>query len=165
MSSSQHPQIIAAADPANAATVLHMKSGFVVMANSQFLPGYCLLLGFPQAGSLTELSIQRRNDYLCDMHLIGEAIENVCQPRRVNYAILGNKDPFLHAHIIPRYDWEEPDLQPQPIWRYPDEVWSDERYLFSVDKQATLRDDLRQELTQLMQKMEMGSSLDPTRYI
>lgn len=150
---SLHPQIAAAQAPHNPATVLQLKSGFVVMSQSQFLPGYCLLLAFPQAASLNDLPIAQRNEYLCDMHLIGEAIEKVCKPRRINYAILGNKDPFLHAHIIPRYEWEEEELKSQSIWRYPDNIWSDKRYLYTTEKHSKLRDELKQKLLTLTQQV------------
>jgi len=39
------------------------------------------------------------------MSLLGEAIMAVCQPHRINYEILGNSLPVLHAHVWPRYDW------------------------------------------------------------
>lgn len=28
---------------------------------------------------------------------------------RVNYEIFGNLDPFVHAHVFPRYAWESED--------------------------------------------------------
>ena len=39
---------------------------------------------------------------------------------RINYAIMGNSDPYLHAHIVPRYS-DEPEeyLHDQP-WSYPE---------------------------------------------
>lgn len=39
--------------------------------------------------------------------------------------ILGNTDPFLHAHIWPRYRWEPPELRSKPVWLYPGSNWSD----------------------------------------
>ena len=37
---------------------------------------------------------------------------------RVNYEILGNTDPALHAHIVPRYASEPEDRRRMPIWLY-----------------------------------------------
>jgi len=34
----------------------------------------------------------------------------------MNYEILGNVEPALHAHIIPRYSWEPPEQRRQPVW-------------------------------------------------
>jgi len=147
----ENDQILAAKKAQNPATVLQMRSGFVVMSQSQFLPGYCLLLAYPQVNALNDLSRQQRAEFLIDVGLIGEAIEAICQPVRINYAILGNKDPFLHAHIIPRYDWELAEFKPLPTWRYPDETWADPQHFFSVEKHGKLRDAIKQKLLAIQQ--------------
>jgi diadenosine tetraphosphate (Ap4A) HIT family hydrolase len=49
--------------------------------------------------------LAKRLAFLRDMSLRGEAVEAVCSPQRVNYEIFGNADPFLHAHVLPRYAW------------------------------------------------------------
>jgi diadenosine tetraphosphate (Ap4A) HIT family hydrolase len=64
------------------------------------------------------------------MERLGEAVELACREadsrfRRVNLEILGNTDPFLHAHVWPRYDWEPAELVGKPVWLYPPEHWSD----------------------------------------
>ena len=105
-----------------------LESGFAVIGDTQFLPGYCLLLtDDPTADRLLDLPRLRRLAFLADMDLIGEAVQAVCQRRdagfrRINYAILGNFDAYLHAHINARYDWEPPHLMRGPVARYPSEV-------------------------------------------
>jgi hypothetical protein len=37
----------------------------------------------------------------------------------INYALMGNANPILHAHIVPRYLDEPEDLRKQPPWFYP----------------------------------------------
>ena len=53
-----------------------------------------------------------------------------CQPshRRWTLQILGNQDPHVHVHIVPRYD---PD--PAPSMPLPEEAWSASRRLGEVD--------------------------------
>lgn len=58
------------------------------------------------------------------------AVERACRAvdpgfRRTNIDILGNADPFVHAHIWPRYDWEAPDLVWRPVWLYDLGSWKD----------------------------------------
>ncbi|WP_377639891.1 hypothetical protein [Oryzobacter terrae] len=36
----------------------------------------------------------------------------------MNLEILGNSDPYLHAHVFPRYEWEPPEHVGRPVWRY-----------------------------------------------
>jgi len=80
------------------------------MGDVQFLPGYCLLLADPVVPSLNDLSPQARGQYLQDMVRIGDAILKVTDSFRINYEILGNSEPELHAHIFPRY-MSEPEEQ------------------------------------------------------
>lgn len=126
-----------------------MESGFAVLANTQFLPGYCILLASPRVDHLTDLPLDQRTAYLRDMSLIGEALMDVCGPhglRRVNYEILGNTDTYLHAHIIPRYEWEPPELIGRPAFNYPPGRWSDEQYHYQHEEHATMRSQLTEAL-------------------
>ncbi|WP_245920929.1 HIT family protein [Melghirimyces profundicolus] len=129
---------------------------FAVIGDTQFLPGYCVLLAAPRAAALNQLSYKERQDFLMDMSLIGEAIEKVCHPRRVNYSILGNKDPFLHAHIFPRYEWEPEELKPYPVWRYPDEKWIDKRVHYREEKHGDLRKKITEALVERMNQADHG---------
>ena len=149
----RHDRIGAAEAGRNPMVLARMPSGFAVIGDTQFLPGYCLLLAAPRAGALTDLPRPARERFLLDMSLIGEAIEQVCRPDgliRVNYEILGNTDPYLHAHIFPRYRWEPPDLLPMPVWHYPPDRWRDPAYAYSPDRHGDLRDRLSAALARLL---------------
>ena len=122
----------------NPTVIAKMKSGFAVIGDPQFLPGYCVLLAYPKVNSLNDLDIKQREAFLIDMSLIGDCITDACEPIRINYDILGNTDPFLHAHIYPRYEWEE-ERKKHPIWDYPAEYWSIDKYQFSEDKFGELK--------------------------
>lgn len=132
----------------NPTVMRRLSAGFASIGDVQFLPGYCVLLvDTPQVQRLTDLPRQRRLEFLADMDLAGEAVERVCGRRdpgfrRVNLEILGNTDPYLHAHIWPRYDWEPPHIVGRPVWLYPVESWSDPSTALGSD-----HDDLRAELT------------------
>lgn len=136
----------------NPTVLAKMKSGFAVMGDPQFLIGYCILLGYPKVNSLNDLNVSDREDFLIDMSLIGDAITAVCNPLRVNYDILGNTDAFLHAHIFPRYEWEDEERIKYPVWLYPKENWSIEKYQFSDGKHGELKIQLIMKLQELMKK-------------
>ena len=135
----------------NPTVIYRMKSGFAVMADSQFLKGYCILLAYPKEPSLNALSPEARQDFLMDMALLGDAIIGVCRPLRINYEILGNTDAYLHAHLIPRYDWEDDHLVKLPVWLYPDEYRSDPEFQYSEQKHGELKHHLIEKLDELMQ--------------
>ncbi|MET9129759.1 HIT family protein [Streptomyces antibioticus] len=138
----------------NPAVVRRLGSGFAVMGDTQFLPGYCVLLvDEPGVGRLSEMSRGKRLGFLGDMDRLGEAVERACGRvesgfRRVNLEILGNTDPFLHAHVWPRFDWEPEDLVGRPVWLYPPERWSDPEFALGP-RHDVLRAAIGEELDRL----------------
>jgi diadenosine tetraphosphate (Ap4A) HIT family hydrolase len=134
----------------NPMVLAKMKSGFAVIGDTQFLPGYCVLLPSEKVNSLNELNFKQRSEYLLDMSLIGDAIQTVCNPRRVNYSIYGNTDVYLHAHIFPRYDWEPEERIPKPVWLYTEDHWFDPKYQFSVEEHGEMKEKLAQKLNELI---------------
>jgi diadenosine tetraphosphate (Ap4A) HIT family hydrolase len=85
-----------------------VSSGWVLIAERQVLPGYCLLLPDPVVPHLNALPPTLRDQFMSDMALIGDALLVVTGSIRINYAIFGNVEPALHAHIFPR-DSAEPE--------------------------------------------------------
>ena len=95
-----------------------LKSGYVVMGDPQVLPGYCLIYPDPVVPHLNALPASEAHQFLKDMHLVGDIVLQVTNAARINYEILGNLAPALHAHVIPRYKTEPTDLITKPIWYY-----------------------------------------------
>jgi Diadenosine tetraphosphate (Ap4A) hydrolase and other HIT family hydrolases len=126
----------------NPMVITEMNNGFAVIGDTQFLPGYCVLLPKKNVFSLNDLSVAERAGFLTDMSLVGDAIIDVCHPLRVNYDILGNTDTFLHAHIFPRYDWEEEGKLKGPVWLYDAANWTDDSKQFSEEKHGKLKNAL-----------------------
>lgn len=120
----------------NPTVLAKMPRSFAVMGDTQFLPGYCVLLvDDPAISQLTELSKSERLEFLSSMDTLGQAIATVCRRmdpafRRLNYEILGNTDAYLHAHLFPRYDWEPAERVGHPVWLYhADELYGAEHAL------------------------------------
>ena len=84
----------------------------------QYLRGYTILLADPVVASINDLDDLQRAEFLHDMALIGDALLEVTGAYRINYCIMGNSDPYLHAHIIPRF-MAEPDEYRQGGFSYP----------------------------------------------
>ncbi|MFD0370458.1 HIT family protein [Streptomyces sp. NPDC127114] len=128
----------------NPTVIRRLDASFAVIGDVQFLPGYSVLLvDEPDVERLSDLPRSRRRAYLDDLDRFAEAVERACGSqdpafRRVNLEILGNKDPFLHAHIWPRYSWEPPELVNMPVWLYPRDHWTAEPF-----RLGARHDDLR----------------------
>lgn len=136
----------------NPHVIYKLRSGYAVIGDTQFLPGYCVLLASPKIDQLHELDDSNRNYFLQDMGLLGEAIQKVCNPRRINYSILGNTDPFLHAHIFPRYDWEPEENKPFPVWRYPYEKWKDNKYQYIEEEHRQIKEQIKNKLIEIIER-------------
>ncbi|WP_209678778.1 HIT family protein [Arthrobacter stackebrandtii] len=115
----------------NPTVMTRLNGGFAVIGDVQWLPGYSVLIT-DRIGvdRLSDLPRPERSAFLNSLDILAEAVEIACSQLdpaflRVNIEILGNKDPFLHAHVWPRYQWEAPEMRSKPVWLYPGTNWSD----------------------------------------
>ncbi len=113
-----HEWVDAARAGTNPNVAGRLESGWVVAGERQNLPGYCLLLPDPVVSDLNDLATAARQRFLMDMATVGDAVMRAFQPQRLNYEILGNSEPALHAHVFPRYAWEPRLLRTKPVWFY-----------------------------------------------
>lgn len=120
-------------------------SGWAVFGQRQFVAGYLLLLPDPVVPDLNSLTPEKRVQFLLDMSRLGDALMRVASPMRINYAIFGNLEPALHAHVIPRYRSEPEHMQTQQPWVYD---WNAAPE-FDATAAAPLMKSLRSELAQL----------------
>lgn len=62
----------------------------------------------------TELGSEEAGAYWLEIIQVARALETYLQPVKMNYNLLGNSLPHLHAHLIPRYAED-----PRPGWPFP----------------------------------------------
>jgi diadenosine tetraphosphate (Ap4A) HIT family hydrolase len=100
----------------NPFVICRMKSGWLVIGDIQPLEGYCLLLADPVVESLNVLDEAQRTRYSLDTIRAGDAVLALTDAYRINYETLGNSEPALHTHIIPRYRSEPDEKRAKPAW-------------------------------------------------
>jgi diadenosine tetraphosphate (Ap4A) HIT family hydrolase len=105
----------------------------------QFLRGYCILMPDPIVQSLNNLNRQGRATFLDDMAIVGDALQAVTDAYRINYAIMGNADQVLHAHIVPRYLTEPDEMRSGTPWSYPQETMDTILFDFERDKDLIIQ--------------------------
>jgi diadenosine tetraphosphate (Ap4A) HIT family hydrolase len=113
-----HAQVIAAREGREPRVVTRLYSGWVLFGERQFLRGYCVLLPDPVVPMLNTLGAQERLQFMNDMGRVGDALLKVTGALRINYAIFGNQEPALHAHVVPRYPDEPEPLRSAHPWAY-----------------------------------------------
>ena len=125
--------------------IARLPSGWAVMGGKQVLNGYCLLLPDPVVPHLNALERSARDRFLCDLGLLGDAVLAATGALRINYAIFGNVEPALHAHVHPRYNDEPVAMRTNNPWGYD---WQ-QAPAFDVSVHAPIRDSIRRQLARL----------------
>lgn len=118
MSTLIHERVKLAHEGSNPTVICRMPSGWLVLADTQALRGYCILLADPVVPDLNALPLESRTFFLRDMSIVGDALLEVTGAALINYEILGNSDRALHAHIFPRYADEPDELRRGPAFFY-----------------------------------------------
>jgi diadenosine tetraphosphate (Ap4A) HIT family hydrolase len=137
--------VAAARESRNRAVLGRACSGWFVMADVQILPGKCLLLSDPVVRSINDLTADARGRFLLDMIGLGDALLRATDANRVNYEILGNSDPVLHAHVTARYASEPEERRKSPAWFYDLSAATH----FDPDKHGALQARIARALTEL----------------
>ncbi len=91
--------------------IARMASGWAILANQQPGPitGCCMLIPDPVVPSINDLDAAARAAFMADFVLLGDAVLEATGAERINYLILCNQVPELHAHAVPRFASEDPN--------------------------------------------------------
>jgi diadenosine tetraphosphate (Ap4A) HIT family hydrolase len=118
MSTAIHRRVATLRHGTDPTCIGRLGSGWAVFGTQQFLRGYALLLPDPVVGTLNDLPGRARQQFLDDMARLGDALLAATGALRINYAMFGNVEPALHAHVVPRYRDESPALATAHPWQY-----------------------------------------------
>jgi len=102
----------------NPMLICQLSSGWLFLALNQVLKGSCFLVAEPFVVQLEDLTVTARQNFVNDMIKVGDSVRAVTGAQKVNYLFLGNKDPVLHVHIIPRYKDEDDEYKAHGPWKY-----------------------------------------------
>jgi len=118
VSTAIHRRVAACRAGADPTLIARLASGWAVMGDPQVLAGYCLLLPDPVVPHLNVLPPEGQAAFLADLARLGQAALEATGALRINYAIFGNLEPALHAHVHPRFADEPFELRTANPWAY-----------------------------------------------
>ena len=118
MSTAIHRRVAACRAGADPTCIARLPTGWAVMGDPQVLAGYCLLLPDPVVPHLNALAPAAQAAFLADVARLGQAVLEATGALRVNYALFGNLEPALHAHVVPRHADEPPGMHAAHPWAY-----------------------------------------------
>jgi diadenosine tetraphosphate (Ap4A) HIT family hydrolase len=96
------------------ATIADLRISRLRLARNQYVKGYCVLVCHRHVREPHELPAAERALFFEDMCCVGAALEHAFGADKMNFEVLGNAVPHLHAHIKPRY-YGDP-APSRPIW-------------------------------------------------
>ena len=123
--------------------IARLPSGWAVMGDPQVIEGYCLLLPDPVVPHLNAMPADAQAAFLADMARLGRAVLEETGAVRINYAMFGNLEPALHAHVFPRRHDEPEALRTAHPWAWD---WSRAR-VFDARIDAARLERLRERLS------------------
>jgi diadenosine tetraphosphate (Ap4A) HIT family hydrolase len=98
--------------------IAELKSCYVILGDQQLYRGYCVLFANLHATELYLMPEDAARLLFDEMRLVAEAIAAVVKPWKMNYECLGNSEPHVHWHLLPRYETDE--MRRGPIWLRPE---------------------------------------------
>ena len=137
-----HRRVAACRAGADPTLVARLDSGWAVLGDPQVLAGYCLLMPDPVVPHLNAMPLAAQQAFLADMARLGDAVLRVTGAVRINYAMFGNLEPALHAHVFPRRLDEPATLATAHPWAYD---WA-AAPRYDVERHGDLRQRLREAL-------------------
>jgi len=118
MNTAIHRRVAACRSGEDPTLIARLRTGWAVMGDPQVLRGYCLLLPDPVVPHLNALPPAAQAGFLADAAALGQAVLELTGAMRINYALFGNVEPALHAHVVPRYADEPEALRTANPWGY-----------------------------------------------
>ncbi len=120
-------------------------STLLLYREQRFL-GYCILsFSAWDATNIESLSDSEYSQFMGDLRTASKAIRSACNPDHMNYELLGNSNPHLHWHIVPRYKTDP--RWGQPIWEgWPRNEFKINRHTLPETEYQLLVDQIRANL-------------------
>jgi len=118
VSTAIHRRVEACRAGTDPTVIARLASGWAVMGDPQVLEGYCLLLPDPVVPHLNAMPPEAQVAFLADVARLGQAVLEATGALRINYAMFGNLEPALHAHVHPRHANEPEALRTAHPWAY-----------------------------------------------
>jgi diadenosine tetraphosphate (Ap4A) HIT family hydrolase len=111
--------------------IAQLQISTLLLFRDQRFRGYSILSFDPwNATRLEALNDDEYTLFMSDLRTASRAIRQALNPDHMNYELLGNTNPHLHWHIIPRYKADP--RWGQPIWEgYPRNEFTMNRHILA----------------------------------
>ena len=136
--------------------VRELETGYVVIGDNQYFPGYVLFLCKQHKTELFYLEEDFCRKFLAEMTIVAEAASIAFHADKMNYELLGNEDSHLHWHLFSRKKGDLGDYSVNgaggPVWYVPWSIMSDAKYKASGDMLEKMKADMSDALDEVLKK-------------
>ncbi|HZP46435.1 MAG TPA: HIT family protein [Candidatus Binataceae bacterium] len=98
--------------------VAELPRSFLILGDQQFYRGYCILLAKRHVSELFLMPHGEAHELFDELLATARAINRVVAPLKLNYECLGNLEPHVHWHVLPRFA-SDPRCR-EPVWVRPE---------------------------------------------
>ncbi|MBQ3527515.1 MAG: HIT family protein [Clostridia bacterium] len=128
--------------------IMELETGYVTLGWFQRFKGYTVFQCKEHGPELFDLESGFRIKHLEEMSLVAQAVNNVFQPDKMNYELLGNGCSHIHWHLYPRRKGDTPIVS--SVYQLPNEVLFDVSTIPTDDERECLKQLIKSELIKLV---------------
>jgi diadenosine tetraphosphate (Ap4A) HIT family hydrolase len=125
--------------------IAELPRSWLILGDAQFYRGYTVLLAKRHVHEIHLMPRGEAHEILDELLAVGKALSAVVHPQKLNYECLGNQEPHVHWHVLPR-SADDP-MRLAPVWNRPES--ERKRALPDNDRRALIAS-LRTELARLI---------------
>jgi len=83
-------------------TIVELRTSVFRLCTDQFSAGYSVVICKRHVVEPTELPPDEQSGFWADVVTAGRAVQSAFGVDKMNYLMLGNDQPHLHCHLVPR---------------------------------------------------------------
>jgi diadenosine tetraphosphate (Ap4A) HIT family hydrolase len=83
--------------------IIELPYSTVYLNRNQAHPGRCIVAYKAHKSEYFQLNPQENAVFFADVSLTAQALYNLFEPGKINYATFGDKMPHVHFHLVPKY--------------------------------------------------------------
>jgi diadenosine tetraphosphate (Ap4A) HIT family hydrolase len=89
--------------------VAELKRSNVRLARNQFRRGWTIVALRRHATELFDLAPDELAEFWHEVALVARALSTMYRPVKINYAVLGNRCPHVHCHLVLHFQDDDPE--------------------------------------------------------
>ncbi len=117
--------------------VVDMKLCRVLFEDNRHYPWIFLVPRREKVKNMTFLTMEERLQLMREIALCEEVMSELFKPAQTNVAMIGNKTPQLHVHVIARFDGD-------PDW--PGTVWDGHSEPYEAERKKAVINDIKRSI-------------------